>query len=78
MDINFFYKNPSLFYEFSKEFITESYKPTLFHYFMSFINHKNLLCDIFTQNIDNLESHLNIDKDKIIFARGNLYEASCP
>ena len=77
-DINFFYKNPSLFYEFSKEFIIETYKPTLFHYFMSFINHKNLLYYIFTQNIDNLESHLNIDKDKIIFARGNLYEASCP
>ena len=77
-DINVFYKNPSLFYEFSKEFISKTYKPTLFHYFMSFINHKKLLYYIFTQNIDNLESHLNIDKNKIIYAHGNLYEASCP
>ena len=45
---------------------------------MSFINHKNLLYYIFTQNIDNLESKLNIDKEKIIFSHGNFYEASCP
>ena len=45
---------------------------------MSFINHKNLLYYIFTQNIDNLESKLNIDKEKIVFSHGNLFEASCP
>jgi NAD-dependent SIR2 family protein deacetylase len=77
-DIDFFYKNPNLFYEFSKEFYSKHYEPTLFHYFMSFINHKNLLYYIFTQNIDNLESKLNIDKEKIIFSHGNLFEASCP
>ena len=76
--IDFFNKNPSLFYEFSKDFFTKTYKPTLFHYFMSFINHKNLLYYIFTQNIDNLESQLNIDKEKIVFCHGNLFEASCP
>ena len=76
--IDYFYKNPNLFYEFSKEFYTKSYKPTLFHYFMSFINHKNLLYYIFTQNIDNLESQLNINKEKIVFSHGNLFEASCP
>ena len=76
--LDFFYKNPSLFYEFSKDFYSKTYKPTLFHYFMSFINHKNLLYYIFTQNIDNLESQLNINKEKIVFAHGNLYEASCP
>ena len=77
-DIDFFYKNPNLFYEFSKEFYSKNYEPTLFHYFMSFINYKNLLYYIFTQNIDNLESKLNIDKEKIVFSHGNLFEASCP
>ena len=76
--IDFFYKNPNFFYEFSKDFFSKTYKPTLFHYFMSFINHKNLLYYIFTQNIDNLESQLNIDKEKIVFCHGNLFEASCP
>ena len=76
--IDFFYKNPSLFYEFSKDFFSKKFKPTLFHYFMSFINHKNLLYYIFTQNIDNLESQLNINKEKIIYCHGNLFEASCP
>ena len=76
--IDYFYKNPKLFYKFSKDFLSKEYKPTLFHYFMSFIHHKNLLYYIFTQNIDNLESQLNIDKEKIVFAHGNLFEASCP
>jgi len=76
--IEYFYEHPESFYEFSKEFLSRSFKPTLFHYFMSFINHKNLLYYIFTQNIDNLESQLNIDKEKIVFAHGNLFEASCP
>ena len=76
--IDYFYKNPNLFYEFSKEFYSKTFKPTVFHYFMSFMNHKNLLYYLFTQNIDNLESQLNIDKEKIIYAHGNLYEASCP
>lgn len=76
--IDYFYKNPKLFYEFSKEFFSKNYKPTLFHYFMSFINHKNLLYYIFTQNIDNLESQLNINKEKLVFCHGNLFEASCP
>ena len=76
--IAYFYQNPKLFYQFSKEFYSQKYKPSLFHYFMSFINHKKLLYYIFTQNIDNIESQLNIEKEKIIYAHGNLYEASCP
>ena len=76
--IAYFYQNPKLFYQFSKEFYSQKYKPSLFHYFMSFINYKKLLYYIFTQNIDNIESQLNIEKEKIIYAHGNLYEASCP
>ena len=67
-----------MFYELSKEFFSKNYKPTFFHYFISFINHKNLLYYIFTQNIDNLESQLNINKEKLVFCHGNLFEASCP
>lgn len=77
-NIDYFYEDPKSFYEFSKDFFSKNYKPTLFHYFMSFIDHKKLLYYIFTQNIDNLESQLNVDKEKIVFAHGNLFEASCP
>lgn len=77
-DINTFKKNPMIFYEFSKDFLSADYQPSQFHYFMSFLTHKGLVKFIFTQNIDGLELKAGIPKDKIIFAHGNFLEAHCP
>ncbi len=76
-DIEFFKHKPELFYEFAKEFDVGKYKPTYTHWFMSFLNHKDLLHLIFTQNIDSLELNAKIPKEKIVFAHGNLSESHC-
>lgn len=76
-DIEFFKHKPELFYEFAKEFDVLKYKATYTHWFMSFLNHKDLLHLIFTQNIDSLELNAKIPKEKIVFAHGNLSESHC-
>lgn len=77
-EIETFLENPKLYYDFSKEFKTEKYSPTTFHYFMGFLDSKGLLKYLFTQNIDGLDLRCGIDKEKIIFAHGNFLEAECP
>jgi len=44
---------------------------------MRFIEHKQLLNLIITQNIDCLENKTNLNKNNIIFAHGNFLEAAC-
>lgn len=44
---------------------------------MSFLNHKNMLNIVYTQNIDSLELKTGLDKEKIIFAHGNIHTAHC-
>lgn len=44
---------------------------------MRFIEHKQLLNIIITQNIDCLENKTNLDRKSIVFAHGNFLEASC-
>ena len=76
-DIFFFEENPRFFYEFCKDFNPDNYSPTLFHYFMGYINSKNKLDYVFTQNIDGLDLKCGIDENKIIFAHGNFETAQC-
>ena len=76
-DILVFRDNPRYFYEFYKDFKLENYSPTLFHYFMGYINSKNKLQYVFTQNIDGLDLKSGIDKEKIIFAHGSFETAQC-
>jgi NAD-dependent histone deacetylase SIR2 len=45
---------------------------------MSYLNHRNLLHIIYTQNIDGLELKAKVMKEKIIFAHGNTASAHCP
>lgn len=73
-----FYENPKFFNEFAREFLSKNYTPTKFHYFMSFLCHKNLVKYIFTQNIDCLEAKSIVDQQKVIYAHGNFLSAHCP
>lgn len=77
-DIKTFLVHPEYFYEFSKSFLSSSYDPTTFHYFMGFLCHKKMVKYVFTQNIDGLDSKCGIDADKLIFAHGSFTEAHCP
>ena len=76
--ISNFYKNPEIFYDFSREFNWDDYDPTPTHYFVAFLHEKNLLESYITQNIDCLEYKAGIPKDKIVAAHGDLSRAECP
>ena len=76
-DILTFREKPQFFYEFCKDFKPDNYTPTLFHYFMGYINSKKKLEYVFTQNIDGLDLKCGIDENKIIFAHGNFESAQC-
>lgn len=73
-----FFDSPELFYDFAKEFDWTKYDPTPTHYFISFLNHKNLLDMNFTQNIDCLELKAGIPESKIVAAHGDLSGVKCP
>ena len=72
-----FLKNPMFFYEFSKLFDLSQTKPTIAHKFMHFLEKKNYVKYIFTQNIDGLELKAKIPKEKLIFSHGNFTEGHC-
>lgn len=44
---------------------------------MRFIDYKNMLNLIVTQNIDCLENKTNLPREKIVFAHGNVLDAHC-
>lgn len=77
-EINTFLRKPQLFYEFQKKFFEKKYEPTLFHYFMGFLDKKNKLSYVFTQNIDGLDAQCGVREEKVIFAHGNFLSARCP
>lgn len=77
-DISTFLRKPQLFYEFQKKFFEKDYEPTLFHYFMGFLDAKNKLSYVYTQNIDGLDAQCGVRNEKVIFAHGNFLSAKCP
>ena len=77
-DIEIFKNRPEFFYEFCKDFNPENHSPTLFHYFMGYIDSKKKLQYVFTQNIDGLDLKCGINEKKIVFAHGNFETAHCP
>jgi NAD-dependent SIR2 family protein deacetylase len=76
-DINFFKNNPEIFYDYLKLISFDEYNPTKTHYFLKLLNDKNYLNMIYTQNIDGLEEKAGVDKNKIVYAHGNIKEAIC-
>ncbi len=72
-----FIQKPNLLYEFYNNFKKNSYKPTLTHIFMKYLIDLNIVKKIYTQNIDGLELKAGIDKEKINFIHGNIFEGKC-
>lgn len=56
---------------------TSKYEPTLTHHFIKLLQDKNVLQMYFTQNIDNLESKINLDPKKLVQAHGANVGATC-
>jgi len=77
-DKRYFIKKPQAFYQLADEFLdTSKYEPTLTHHFVKLLQDKDVLQMYFTQNIDNLESKINLDPKKLIQAHGANVGATC-
>jgi NAD-dependent SIR2 family protein deacetylase len=74
-DIHYFRKNPIHYYEFASKYIKTDISPTITHYFISFLEHKNLLEICYSQNIDGLEKKAGVTR--IVQAHGNAEKAQC-
>eukprot|EP01084_Bolivina_argentea_P209007 356127_1 len=80
-DMNYFLKDPSLFYSFGGDicpgFDDEKikYYPTPTHYFIKLLESKGKLLRNFTQNIDTLEIRAGINN--VITCHGSYVSASC-
>jgi NAD-dependent deacetylase len=61
LDYDFFFAHPEIFYSWAKDnwYDMEKYEPNIVHTTLTKMQDKNLLGDIFTQNIDMLHSKAN-------------------
>jgi NAD-dependent SIR2 family protein deacetylase len=74
-DIDYFHKNPEPFFDLSKEFFAKSVKPSPTHKFISWLEEKNKVSLVMTQNIDML--HRAAGSKKIIECHGTYASAHC-
>ena len=76
-DINFFRKDPSSFYSFTRDFFSQfdTLQPTLSHRFLARLEEKGLLRCIMTQNIDGL--HHAAGSKRVIELHGSYRTGHC-
>ena len=78
-DLEYFIKNPSLFYSFAKEihpgFENPKFEPSKTHKFIKILEQKKKLLRNYTQNIDTLEKQMGIEN--VITCHGSYNTASC-
>lgn len=74
-DIHHFRKNPQDFYDVAPKIIMPKASPTLTHYFLSYLEHLNILQICYSQNIDGLEKKAGVSK--VVQAHGNTEKAHC-
>lgn len=76
-DINFFRKEPRLFYEVISTILAKEVKPTPTHKFIKMLQDKKKLLRNYTQNIDGLERKVGIDDSLLVEAHGSFNDAQC-
>jgi len=75
--LGYFATNPKPFYQLAKEMFHKKYLPTKTHYFIRFLQSKNLLLRNYTQNIDNLEVEAGINKELLRQVHGTPTHGHC-
>jgi len=73
--LEFFLKDPSLFYSFASKIYAENLVPTLAHFFIKTLEVNNKLLRNYTQNIDALESEIGIQR--VFQCHGSFDSATC-
>lgn len=74
-EINYFKANPKPFFELSKELFNNEVKPTKFHNYIAYLESKDKVNLIMTQNIDML--HQKAGSKKVIECHGSYLTAHC-
>ena len=76
-----FKRNQLPYLEVRRPFILGTYnkqwKPTLSHFFIKLLSEKNILKRLYTQNIDGLDSQLQLPIEKVVYVHGSLADISC-
>ena len=75
--LDIFLENPSIFYSIAHEILPPDGIYSPLHAFIKLLQDKNKLLRNYTQNIDNIESFVGIDDDKIIQCHGSFATATC-
>lgn len=76
-DIHNFDEDPTTFYALAGDILPDLEKWTPTHEFIRLLQEKNKLLTNYTQNIDNVESHAGISKQKLIQCHGSWATATC-
>ncbi|CAI6248728.1 unnamed protein product [Periconia digitata] len=76
-DLTEFDRDPTIFYKLAGEIIPDLKKWTPTHEFIRLVQDHNKLLTNYTQNIDNVESHAGIRKEKLIQCHGSWATATC-
>ncbi|XP_014273705.1 NAD-dependent deacetylase sir2A [Halyomorpha halys] len=72
---NYFLQDPAPLYKITASVLKNDYEPTLSHYFIALLEHKNLLLKNYTLNMDDVENLAGITRYTQIY--GNLYSFVC-
>jgi NAD+-dependent protein deacetylase SIR2 len=76
-DIHVFRDDPSIFYQVAKDILPDTTRFSPTHAFIELLQRKGKLLTNYTQNIDNLEFHAGIEKDKLVQCHGSFATATC-
>lgn len=68
--LSFFRQNPKPFFALAKELMPGNFQPTISHHFLRLMEHKGMLCRLYTQNIDQLEIEAKISPERVVQAHG--------
>jgi NAD-dependent SIR2 family protein deacetylase len=74
-DIDYFMKNPKPFFSIAKNMLEQDVKPTKCHHFLSWLEEKNQIALVATQNIDML--HHSAGSKKVLECHGSFMTAHC-
>ncbi|CUM68397.1 uncharacterized protein PRCAT00006120001 [Priceomyces carsonii] len=76
-DLDMFHSDPSLFYSIAYLILPPEKVFTPLHSFIKKLQDKGKLLRNYTQNIDDIESHVGLHRDKVIQCHGSFATASC-
>ncbi|KAL6926841.1 hypothetical protein ACO0SA_004949 [Hanseniaspora valbyensis] len=75
--LDVFLENPSIFYSIAHEILPPDGIFSPLHAFIKLLQDKGILLRNYTQNIDNIESFVGIEDDKVIQCHGSFATATC-